>query len=111
MDQSAPTANAIELMNLPEGKVTLSMPSSLCPESMQEFEVWLQLILRRMHRTQGDPVRPIVETPKRIEQVAQTPAPKTAAPQGDETQKPGPVGAQGLDPSVYPVAPPQGSSS
>jgi hypothetical protein len=62
-DHSIPPQAPIELMNLPEGRVSFSIPQNLSPESVQELEYWMMLVLRRIKRTIGLPVPPATQAP------------------------------------------------
>jgi hypothetical protein len=56
-----PTAIAIsvarEVSSLPEGEAMLQWPSNLSPESVEDLEAWLELVIRKMKRRYANPTK------------------------------------------------------
>jgi len=110
---SDPIMAPLDVINVPEGRITLSLPAKLSPDSMQEIEVWLGLVIRRLRRTiDGRDVMDIPGTLTQQRQSAGLAAQITQQPANpDPAQPKSGQSAPALDPRIYPSAPPKGSSS
>ena len=62
------------MFSLPEGEVVLQWPEPLSPESYEDFESWLNLILRKVKRSvqepKEDPSNPAAESARTDEEKA-----------------------------------------
>ena len=45
------------MFSLPEGEVVLEWPEPLSPESYEDFESWINLVLRRVKRSVREPTK------------------------------------------------------
>jgi hypothetical protein len=51
------TGHKQDVFSLPEGEVVLQWPEPLSPESFEDFESWLNLVLRRVRRSVREPAK------------------------------------------------------